>query len=262
MRIRGVIAVAGALLAILPPSAAAQRTGDRSRLVFTVSGALVDGRGLWAVPRQSIGVGTPPDSLSLERAVKSDFGVGFSGAYFPGEHLGFTADAFLLGIGYTDTCRPARPIADPRNAEVCDFIDSHDRPASAVTVDVGVVYRIASREFISPFARVTAGLLFANTSPLALDGRARNGEAVAIYTDPNQTRVTPAFALGLGTTVVLGKAYHLRWEVRDNIVRIDRVTAATEFNGAVPPHEGTYKHLISVLVGLDVVLERQRGRRY
>jgi hypothetical protein len=262
MRIRGAIAVSGLLLATLPVSAEAQRSGDRARLVFTVSGALVDGRGLWAVPRQPIGVGTPPDALSLERAIKSDFGVGFSGAYFPGDHVGFTADAFLLGVGYTDTCRPVGTIANPRNGEVCDFIDTHDRPASAVTVDVGMMYRIASREFISPFARVTAGLLIANNSPLALDGRARSGEGVAIYLDPNQTRVTPAFALGVGTTVVLGKAYHLRWEVRDNIVRIDRVTGATPFNGAVPPHEGAYKHLISVLVGLDVVLERHRGRRY
>ncbi|HUF34897.1 MAG TPA: hypothetical protein VMN37_03055 [Gemmatimonadales bacterium] len=262
MRIRGATVVAALLVAMPAMSAAAQATGDRARLVFTVSGALVDGRGLWAVPRQSIGIGTPPDTLALERGIKSDFGVGFAGAYFPGEHLGFTADAFLLGVGYSDSCRPTRPIADPRNRDVCEFIDTHDRPASAVTLNVGVVYRIASREFISPFARATAGLLFSNQSPLAMDGRSSTGEAVAIYTDPNQSRVAPGFALGLGTTVVLGKAYHLRWEVRDNIVRVDRVTGATEFNGALPPHDRVYKHLISVMVGLDVVLERQRGRRY
>jgi hypothetical protein len=30
----------------------------------------------------------------------------------------------------------------------------------------------------------------------------------------------------------------------------------------IPPHETGYKHLFSVFIGLDVVLERQRGRRY
>ncbi|MCI0371125.1 MAG: hypothetical protein L0214_07010 [candidate division NC10 bacterium] len=256
------MAVAGILLAAQAGSAEAQRTGDRARLVFTVSGALVDGQGLWAVDRQPISGPVQTDTLVLQRGIQTDFGVGFSGAYFPAEHLGFTADAFLLGVGYSDTCRPARPIAFDRNAQVCDFIDTHDRPASAVTLDVGLIYRVASREFISPFVRGTVGLLFANQSPLALDGVAQDGEGVAIYLDPDQSRVTPSFALGLGTTVVLGKAYHLRWEVRDHIVRIDRVTGPTALNGALPPNESSYKHLFSVLVGLDVILERQRGRRY
>jgi hypothetical protein len=29
-----------------------------------------------------------------------------------------------------------------------------------------------------------------------------------------------------------------------------------------PPHERTFKHLFSLLIGIDIVLERQRGRRY
>jgi hypothetical protein len=30
----------------------------------------------------------------------------------------------------------------------------------------------------------------------------------------------------------------------------------------VPPHETAYKHILSLNVGLDVILERHRGRRY
>jgi hypothetical protein len=262
MRFRAAIVLAGAFLASLATNGMAQRTGDRARLVFTVSGALVDGRGIWAVERQPIGAGTAPDALTITRGFKTNFGVGFSGAYYPGENLGFTGDAFLLGLGFDDTCRPASPIANPRNAEVCDYIDRTDRPGSAVTLGAGVIYRVASREFISPFARLNAGLLISNQSHLALDGVANNGEGVSIYMDDRGTRVTPSLALGIGTTVVLGRAYHLRWEIRDNVIRVDQVTAPAEFNGAIPPHDGAWKHLLSVLVGLDIILERQRGRRY
>ncbi|MBA3496412.1 MAG: hypothetical protein H0T86_04845, partial [Gemmatimonadales bacterium] len=49
MRVREV-AAAVALLATLWTPLAAQRTRDRPTLIFTVSGAYLDGVGLWTVP--------------------------------------------------------------------------------------------------------------------------------------------------------------------------------------------------------------------
>jgi hypothetical protein len=40
------------------------------------------------------------------------------------------------------------------------------------------------------------------------------------------------------------------------------VTGPVALVTQIPPHETTYKHLFSVLIGIDVILERQRGRRY
>jgi hypothetical protein len=40
------------------------------------------------------------------------------------------------------------------------------------------------------------------------------------------------------------------------------VTGPSSGRGQVPPHETAYKHIFSLTVGLDVILERQRGRRY
>jgi hypothetical protein len=67
--------------------------------------------------------------------------------------------------------------------------------------------------------------------------------------------------LGIGTTVAAGRAYQIRWEVRDNIVGIQRITGPTG-PGQVPPNETAYKHIFSINVGLDVILERRPGRRY
>jgi hypothetical protein len=60
----------------------------------------------------------------------------------------------------------------------------------------------------------------------------------------------------------VAKGYQLRWEVRDNIVGVHRVTAPTVQARTIPPHEVTYKHLFSLSIGFDVVLERRPGRRY
>ena len=268
MRIRALAAIAAALLAACATPAAAQRTGDRARLVFTVSGAYIQGRGLWTVESQPVqeiitGGGTPvTDNMRLNRSINGTLGAGFSGMYFPGENLGLTADFLLLGLGYDDSCQLLGPAQSTRNAPVCQDIDEQDKSAAAVTVSAGGVFRFFSREFISPYARVNAGLLFSNQSSILTQGVTNSGALLTIFDDEKRTRVSPALALGVGATMQIGRSYHLRWEVRDNIVGIEAVTGPPDAPRFVPPHERQYKHLFSVLVGIDVVLERARGRRY
>jgi len=261
MRIRGVIALAGALVAILPPTAAAQRSGDRSRLVFTVSGAYIDGKGLWTVPNQQLTVDGFDNTLVLSRIIKNTFGASVAGTYYAGQTLGLTAEAFLMGLGYDDACRLVSG-ESARLTEVCASIDEQEKSAAAVAVSVGGIVRVASREFISPFARASAGLLLMNQSSVLTQGENSAGALLTIYEDEARTRVRPALALGVGATMVLSRGYHLRWEVRDNIVGVERVSGPVEQVTRIPPHETAYKHLFSVFIGLDVILERQRGRRY
>ena len=271
MRIRESAAVVAiGLLATVGQPALAQRTRDRPTLIFTVSGAYLDGVGLWTVADQPVSDLSGPtplvDHFFLNRSVKRTFGAGFSGTYYRGQHLGLTAEAFLLGLGYDDSCSLVAPEQSSINVERCSSIEHKERSAAAVATSAGVVYRIASDEFISPFARVSAGFLINNQSPLLLIGENQTSQGTAelvIYDDNNKgTRLRPAFALGIGTTVAAGKGYQLRWEIRDNIVGIQRVTAPSDGRGLVPPHETAYKHILSLNVGLDVILERHRGRRY
>jgi hypothetical protein len=202
------------------------------------------------------------DNYVLSRNIKRTFGAGFSGMYFPGENVGFTADAFLLGLGYDDSCRLTPPVESSLNQQICSDIDQQDKSAAAVTMSVGAVFRVLSRETISPFARISAGLLFSNQSSVLTQGVRNDNVLLTIYEDSKRTRVSPSLALGIGATTPLGRAYHLRWEVRDNIVGIERVTGPTAAPRFEPPHERVYKHLFSILIGIDVVLERNRGRRY
>jgi hypothetical protein len=261
-RIRHLAIVAAALVVSTGPLEA-QRTGDRARLIFTVSGAYVQGKGLWTVRDQPVLDGPSTiDHLGITRSIMPTLGAGLSGTYFAGEHVGLTADAFLLGLGYEDNCVTLTGVQSAQTAEVCDDIDDNERRAAAVTLSGGAVFRFFSREAISPFARVSAGLLFSNQSSVLTQGFSDEGVQLTIYEDEKDTRVGPALAIGVGASMPLGRAYQLRWEVRDNIVGIERVTGATSDARFEPPHERTFKHLFSVLIGIDIVLERQRGRRY
>ncbi len=99
-------------------------------------------------------LGPRTDHFAITRSVKRTIGAGFSGTYYKGSHLGITAEAFLLGLGYDDTCRLVAPLQAGLNADRCNSIDERERSAAAVALTTGLIYRVSGDEFISPFARV------------------------------------------------------------------------------------------------------------
>lgn len=264
MHVRGV----GCLLLActsLPAPVLGQRTGDLARITFTVFGGFVGSAGVWSIPRQPVAFIQPADTLDLSRSTRQALTVGFTGGYFPHEHLGFTAEAHLLGVGFKDSCRQRFSSGSADVAAVCADIDGRTKPSTAVVLSGGLIYRIASRSFLSPYARGNAGLVFSTQSSLRTIGRFPSDSGLVdltVYADDKNVRVHPAFALGLGITAAISKGYHLRWEVRDNIAGVQTVTGIAEPIRTVPPHKLIFKHLFSLTLGLDIILERKRGRRY
>jgi hypothetical protein len=249
----------------LPSSASSQATKDQARLIFTVSGGVVPGRHLWSIDAQPVQFITPADTFALGRRIRSSIAIGFGGTYFPGENLGLSVEGFLVGLGFEDSCRLAFSSGSGDVATVCQSIQGATKSASAVALWAGPIYRINSRKLVSPYARGQLGLVFSNQSSIRTVGRFPTPQGISeldVYEDDRESRVEPALGLGLGFTAAVAKGYQLRWEIRDNIVGVQRVTAATAEARVVPPHERTFKHLFSMTVGFDVVLERRRGRRY
>jgi hypothetical protein len=108
-------------------------------------------------------------------------------------------------------------------------------------------------------------MVISNQSSIRTIGSFPTSEGIAertIYADDHDSRVAPSLALGFGFTAAVSPGYQLRWEIRDNIVGVQTVTGSTPQSDMIPPHELTYKHLFSITIGFDVVLERRRGRRY
>ncbi len=254
----GLLALGGTTLA------GAQATRDQARLVFTVAGAFTGRSSLWEVAGQPVARrSTGLDTLDLQRRIRSTLGLMFSGMYFPRDVLGLGVEAFLIGIGFVDDCRiTSLGAPDPRTQDLCGSIDGQEKSASAVLVSAGPVFRVNSRRTISPYFRVQPGLVVASQSPIRTEGTLDTGDRFIVYRDEKTTRITPGVVFGLGMTAQVGKGYQLRWEIRDNYVGLATVEGPTARDGALPSFQTSYKHLWSVVVGFDVVLERRRGRRY
>jgi hypothetical protein len=134
-----------------------------------------------------------------------------------------------------------------------------------VGLSAGPVVRVNSQSLFSPYARANLGLVFSNQSSIRMVGHFPTPGGISdliVYDDDHESRVEPMLGLGAGLTAAISPGYQLRWEVRDNITGVQRVTSSIPEARVVPPHEATYKHLFSMSIGFDVVLERKRGRRY
>jgi hypothetical protein len=241
------------------------QTKDQARLIFTVSGGAVIGKELWSISAQPVQFSTPSDTLALGRRIRSNLAVGFSGTYFAGDHLGLAVDGFLLGLGFEDRCRMVFSSGATDVVTACQSIQGATKSATAVGLSAGPVLRINSQSLFSPYVRANLGLVFSNQSSIRTVGHFPTPGGISdliVYDDDHESRVEPMMALGGGITAAVGPGYQLRWEVRDNITGVQRVTSAIPQARQIPPHEVTYKHLFSMSIGFDVVLERKRGRRY
>jgi hypothetical protein len=250
----------------------AQRTADQARLSLGVAAGATVGTDLWQVDNQPLFDGVSNvDTLAIARRLRSSLVVVFHGTYFPGEHLGVTGEAMLIGLGFEDDCSLAFASGSTRNREVCSTINQHDTPASAAALSVGALYRIWSHKTFSPYARVHAGLILTQHSGVKVDGQfavpidsVTNGIGeVSVYNDSKIHKTSAVIGLGVGFTATMGHGYQIRWELRDNIAGIQTVTGPT-FGAPFlePPHQRVWKHVFSITFGFDVVLERRRGRRY
>ncbi len=254
-----------ALLTLLAPPLAAQ-TADQARLVFGIGlGQTTGGGELWRVGRQPFN----GDTLALSRSFRRSLNISFGATYFPSENLGINAEAQLLGLGTRDGCGIVST-EDPPGAltqAACANINSKKRGTSSGSLSVGAVYRIMSKASIHPYVRANVGMVVSQESFLELVATTPGSGGIAayspIYLDDSPSNIQPYFSFGGGVVAALGRGYQLRFEVRDNWVRVPVVTGPTSGAPAFTPDNTTQgRHVLSFVVGFDVVLERKRGRRY
>jgi hypothetical protein len=254
------------------PAIAMGQTRDQARLIINVSAGYVGGRSFWQVRGQplydNLAGQTVVDTLTISRRIRNSFSVGARGIYFHNDHLGFFGEAFLLGLGYEDTCGRTFATSSARNAETCSSIDQSETASSAVQIAGGAMYRFASRKAVSPYLRGSLGFVLASRSTTLTSGTFNSaGEGserveVNIFPDEGGSKFYLAGGLGAGFTAQLAPSYQMRWEVRDNMVRLPTVAGPTPQDGTPPMLGHEIKHLLSIEVGFDVVLERRHGRRY
>lgn len=252
-----------ALLAAAAPPAWSQRTSDEARL--TIGAGLLHWSGggrLWRVAGQPILTGAGADTLALARDLTNGFGVTFSGAYFPGRYWGVGAEVLVARLGTSNQCRLVQSEGSSFSDQVCSSLDNSESSSTTAIFAGTVLLRPGFRGVFQPYARVSGGLAFVSRSLITTTGSTLAQSTVIVYPGSKGSNFSPYWGAGLGFAAALGQGYQIRWEVRDNALRLPRVKRPSSQQGIDPEVETRSRHGLSFSVTVDIVLERKRGRRY
>jgi hypothetical protein len=219
------------------------------------------------------------DTLRLGRRIRPGFAATLGATYFASPHLGYSAEAGFFGIGTEAACTPVGPlIPDPpdnKNQQACQYLQGENIRGNLVGFLAGLVWRFTTRG-TQPYIRAAAGGAILGNSyvetwaPILYHDAGdtlRQGN-LFILQDSSQGKVTWMVSLGAGATLPLASGYQLRVEFRDLITSLPVPTGAARDTIAIirgtpiPPTAWKIIHVPTIPVGLDVVLERRRGRRY
>jgi hypothetical protein len=262
-----------AALLLAGVSTTAAQSPSRSQLVLTILGGAVGGHRLWDVSKQplaslSIADSGQFDTLRVSREITSSIVVGASATYFVSSKVGIHAEISYLGLPNDDSCtlRYQTP-NDSLVRAVCDEIQSHSGSGGAISLFVGATVRAAAQRGLSPYLRANVGLVGIPHSKVAMVGSYLTSFGpvpVAVIDDPRPRNAAPLLGLAAGVTTRVSKTggYQFRLELRDVITSIERVTGAADATTLIAPRGSRTYHHFALTIGLDIVLEKQRGRRY
>jgi hypothetical protein len=235
---------------------------------------VVTGHGLWTVERQQLCIlsgsgacSSVYDTLRIARSISPSLVIGASGTYFPWPHLGFHAEISYLGLPIDDTCTPIHLNPDPpdqRAEQMCNNLTATKGTGGAISLFVGATLRAASTKAISPYARFNIGMVNLSSSTTEVVGAYVDAVGLKerqIIEDLGGRGASFMIGAAAGITTPLGSGYQFRLEVRDIVNSLTRVTGPAN-DLAIAPTASKYYHHFALVMGLDIVLERKRGRRY
>lgn len=267
-----------ALLVATASAAAQGPTPAQPTLILSIIGGVSNSASLWDVERQPLCVllgqscSNSYDTLRITRDITPGIVAGVMGTLFRGPHVGLSLEVLYIGLPLDDTCTRIDTVPDPgadpvygsRNAQLCLNVSGASLSTSVISVLGGVVVRAAPRGSFSPYVRAGVGVTSYSTSTTELSGdfvQSGQLESRAVVVDPHPKSIGVSGQVAAGFTEKLGPGYQFRLEVQDAMIPLQRLTGpANDF--AQAPTSAKLFHRLSLRLGLDVVLEQKRGRRY
>jgi hypothetical protein len=266
------------LLAVQPLRA---QTVDWARISVGVSLGIQAGSSLWDVPDQPILSSNqinarpyPPDLYQLRREIRSGFTLAAQVTHFSSPRFGITAEFTYLGLKLSDMCHVARDGGDPELATACAYVGSSqafagstvDQSASTTLVQAGVVLRPFKPGTLQPFIKAMAG--FAETPRSTLEMESIYGALadtaidLTIYKNFGWSQTRPIVTAAVGLSTAPNSGLQVHFEVRETFLTQSIVTGPATTQNQEPPNHSVVKGIPSVLIGLELVLKRERGKRY
>ena len=256
------------LLALAGASGAAAQTSQQPTILLTIFAGAGAGHGLWVVDKQPLQViGTSQyDTLRLSQTVAPGVMVGAAATYFPSSHIGLHVELSYVSFPVDGGCTGVffNPDIEHKNEQTCADIQARGPDGGSIAIFTGVTLRAASRRSVSPYARLNLGIVNQSRSTIGIDGAFVTASGVGVrevIADPKPQRTVGMFGGAVGFTRPISPGYQFRWEVRDLVVPMRRLTGPANALAIGPIASQLYHHF-SLILGLDVVLEKKRGRRY
>jgi len=257
------------LAASLVAGPSVAQTRQEPKLVLTIFGGVGAGRSLWTLGSQPFcGVSCSPpatrDTFQLSRVISSGLVAGVAASYFTNPHVGLQAEVAYQGMAFEDHCLDLSGAPNPEYEEACMRVSSSNLSTSAISFLTSVILRGIPGSPVSPYVRAGMGLVTQTNGTVGMIGGVQaSGQflPVTILADPSPKSGGVGFQIAAGITSRLGSGYQVRIELRDIVSALDRVTGPAGDN-LIPSKSSRYYHHIGLTIGLDVVLEQKRGRRY
>lgn len=270
-------ALAALVLAAVAGPATAQ-TPEDPRLVFTTFAGYIGTGSLWQLNRQpATVVSGDMDTLTLGRVFAPGFALGLGVQLFRSPRVGYAVEIAFLGTTTESRCRPVGTYAvdsEHVNQQACEDLQGTRVRTNAVALQGGVIWRALTRGAVQPYLRAAAGTAILGGSFVETRGRVAISGAIDSTGSPIRSRVfldektrselTWEATLAAGATLEMAPGYQLRFELRNVIFSAPVVTGAAnprDIDVAAQVGRKTIQ-LPSLTVGFDIVLERQRRRRY
>jgi hypothetical protein len=275
-RVRGSVLVAAALAALA--SRAPAQAPDRPVLILSMGAGYVTGGSIWRLDRQYAYAGVSSgalDSLTLSRRFRPGFTVGVGATLFRSPRFASTLEISFLGLTTESRCASLGPVASPYSfdsqhiiQQACEDIQGKSIPTSAAAFQLGGTWRIVTHGLVQPYVRLVGGVAILGGSFIETGGRVflqeEQARARVFLADQNRRETTLLATLAAGVTLETAPGYQLRFEVRDIMTRVPTVTGPGDHTQIDPFAQVGSRtvHLLALTVALDLVLERQRTRRY
>ena len=279
-RVRRSVLVAAALAALA--NRAPAQSPERPLLVLSMGAGYVTGGSIWRLDRQYALVFPPVtsgevDSVALGRLFRPGFEAGLGVTLFRSPHIGLSAEFSFLGISTESRCSPLGPFAaDSRNVNERTCVDIQGKliRTNAAAFQAGATWRPAAEAKVQPYLRAVGGLAvlggsFVETGGVVevpSSGGAQQASLVSqvFLADQDRRELTWVATLAAGVTMEASPGTQLRLEVRDIMTNVPSVTGPGDYLSSSPFAQVGSRtvHLLALTVALDLVLERQRTRRY
>lgn len=269
MMVRRSLLLATALLGGVARVAQPQ-TSDVSKMFISLFFGVVSGRDFWSIDGQRVGLldaslrELDVDTMRIGRRTRPGFAIGVSGTLFKTPHLGISGEFSYQWLQTEDDCQitfrsPTSATTD-FNTSFCTSINQRSDIAANANVAVGLLYRIAPGGRTSPYFRVMAGISDRAGTSADISGTFNRLDRPIVIA-PGSASIRPAFGGAIGLTVPGSSGYNFTLEFRDQLYLRDIVQGPADALANAPISK-EWTHNFALLAGIDIVLEKRRGRRY